>query len=73
MICTEVAPNSRISVSPSVTKSSQPGTVTITTAAGRPTLAAFGALLQIGGPDEAEHLADVVEDLNSGGRIVHGG
>ena len=40
MICTDVAPNSRISVSPSVTKSSQ-RRVTITTAAGGPVLAAF--------------------------------
>ena len=40
MICTDVAPYSRISVSPSVTKSSQ-RRVTMTTAAGVSTLAGF--------------------------------
>ena len=72
MICTDVAPNSRISVSPSVTKSSQ-RRVTITTAAGGSVLAGLGAPLEIGAPDEGEQLSDVVEDLHGGRGIVHRG
>ena len=70
MICTEDAPNSRISVSPSVTKSSQ-RRVTITTEAGGPVLVAFVRSSRSVCPDEAEKLSDVVEDLDGGRGIVH--
>ena len=72
MICTDVAPNSRISVSPSVTKSSQRG-ATMTTAAGVSALAGFVRCLEIRPPDEAENFSDLVEDLHGGRGIVHRG
>ena len=72
MICTEVAPNSRISVSPSVTKSSQ-RRVTITTDGRRVGADELRARVEIGPPDVAEDLSDVVEDLHGGRGIVHRG
>ncbi len=72
MICTEVAPNSRISVSPRVTKSSQ-RRVTITTEAGGSAPPSRVRRVEIGPPDIAEDLSDVVEDLHGGRGIVHRG
>ena len=72
MICTEVAPNSRISVSPSVTKSSQ-RRVDHDDRGRRVGAGELRARLEIGPPDVAENLSDVVEDLDGGRRVVHRG
>ena len=72
MTCTDVAPNWPISVSPSVTKSSQ-GRVTMTTAACASPVGRAHTIVEVGPPDEGENLSEVVEDLDRGRGVVHGG